>query len=128
MEKQITIKSEYNSLANVLAFLKKESTFECSIEYDSSDVRTDANGQMEKCVLIKKSAMHGMKMYFSQENELTMSYIIPNKIMHAYFGKSEKRYRNPLEIVAGIIKSTLLSSSQKKAFEKMELVLNKIVA
>ena len=126
MENKITLKSEYNSLEKLNDYLKKESEFDCSIDYDSWDVRTDANGQMEKCVVIKKSAMHGMKIYFPQENVLKMTYIIPNKLMHAYFGKSEKRYRNPLEIVTGIIKSALLAGSQKKAFKEMEKSLNKI--
>lgn len=128
MEKKITIKSQYNSLDKVLEFVKKESTFECSIDYDSWDIRTDANGQMEKCILIKKSSMHGMKLFFSQENELMMSYIIPNKLMNAYFGKSEKAHKNILEIVTGIIKNTLLAGSQKKAFEEMEAVMLKIAA
>ena len=128
MEKQITINSEYNSLAKVLEFLKKESSFECSEDYDSWDIRTDANGQMEKCVLVKKSAMHGMKVYFSQDNVLNVSYLIPNKLMNAYFGESKQRYQNILEIMAGTVKKLLLSSSQKAAFEEMSLTLNKIAA
>ncbi|NQX98225.1 MAG: hypothetical protein HRT73_10145 [Flavobacteriales bacterium] len=126
MENQITIKSEYNSLDKVLDFVKKESSYECLIDYDSWDVRTDSNGQMGKCVVIKKSSMHGMKVHFSKENELMMTYIIPNKLMNAYFGKSQKRYRNILEIITGVIKNALLVGSQKKAFEEMSQVLNKI--
>ena len=126
MEKQIIIKSEYSSLDKMLEFLKKESTFECVKQYDSWDLRTDTSGQMEKCITIKKSAMHGMKVYFSKENELMMTYIIPNKLMNAYFGKSQKRYRNILEIITGVIKNALLVGSQKKAFEEMSQVLNKI--
>ena len=127
MENQITIKSEYNSLDKILEFLIKESVFECSIDYDSWDVRTGANGQMEKCIILKKSSMHGMKMYFSKENELNMSYIIPNKLMNAYFGKSQKRYRNVLEIITGAIKNALLSGSQKTAFEEMVKSVEKVV-
>ena len=128
MEKIITVKSDYNSLEKFEDFMKKESSYDCSIDYDSWDVRTDANGQMEKCVLIKKSGMHGMKVHFSKENEVMMSYLIPNKMMNAYFGKSQKAHKNVLEIVTGMIKNTLLSGSQKKAFEEMELVVNKIGA
>lgn len=128
MEKILTVKSDYNSLEKIEDFMKKESSYDCSIDYDSWDVRTDANGQMEKCVLIKKSGMHGMKVHFSKENEVMMSYLIPNKMMNAYFGKSQKAHKNVLEIVTGIIKNTLLSGSQKKAFEEMELVVNKIRA
>ena len=128
MEKQITVKSEYNSLDKVLELFKKESTFQCAKDYDSWDVRTDANGQMEKCVVIKKSSMHGMKIYFSKENVLEVSYIMPNKLMNSYFGKNQKRHRNILEIITGIIKNALLVTSQKKAFEEMSLVLIKIPA
>jgi hypothetical protein len=128
MEKQITVNSKYNSLESLLSFLKKESTHECSTEYDSWEVRTDAKGQMEKCIVLKKSEMHGMKIYFSKENELKMTYIIPNKLMHAYFGKSQKRYRNILEIITGAIKNTLLASSQQKAFEEMTQVIDRIAA
>ena len=126
MEKQITVKSEYNSLDSILNFIKKESPYEASIEYDSWDVRTDANGQMEKCIMIKKSSMHGMKAYITKENALQLDYIIPNKLMNAYFGKSQKRYKNILEIVTGKVKDVLLAGSQKKAFNEMEQVFKNI--
>ena len=128
MEKHITIRNEYNSLDTVLNYLKKESTFECTKEYDSWDVRTDSNGQMEQCIVIKKSAMHGMKIHFTQENRLLMSYIIPNKIMNAFFGKNQEARRNILEIITGLVKDILLSDSQKTAFEEMESVVTKIAA
>jgi len=34
MEKQITVKSEYNTIDKVLDFVKKESEYVCSNEYD----------------------------------------------------------------------------------------------
>ena len=126
MEKKITVKKDYNSLDKILDFVKKDSSFDCSKEYDSWDVRTGSNGQMEQCVLIKKSGMHGMKVYFSNENELMMTYIIPNKLMNAYFGKSVKARKSILEVVGGIIKNAFLSGSQKKAFGEMEQVLLRI--
>ena len=128
MEKQTTIKSEYNSLEKILEFVKKESPYKCSEVYDSWDVRTDSNGQMEKCVMIKKSSMHGMKMYFTKDNVLEMTYIIPNKMMNAYFGKSVKARRSILEIIGGGIKNVLLIGSQKKAFKEMSEVLDKVAA
>ncbi|WP_179319723.1 hypothetical protein [Winogradskyella helgolandensis] len=129
MEKSITTKNEYNSLDAINTYLKtKASTFECSKEYDSWDVRTNAHGQMEHCIILKKSAMHGMKVHFEKDNTLKMTYIIPNKMMHAYFGKSQKRYRNVLEIITGKIKDTLLAPAQRKAFEEMEQVFEKISA
>ena len=128
MEKRIAVKNEYNTLDTVLNFLKTESKFECSKKYDNWDVRTDANGQMEQCIVLKKSAMHGMKIYFPEKNSLRMTYIIPNKIMNAYFGKSQKKYRNVLEIITGKISQALLAGSQKKAFEEIKQVFNKIEA
>jgi hypothetical protein len=126
MEKLITLKNEYNSLDMLNDFLKKESIFESSKEYDSWDIRTDVNGQMEQCLIIKKSAMHGMKVYFQKENTLKMDYIIPSKIMNAYFGKSVKAHRNIIQIIAGKVSQSLLKGSQQKAFEEMEHVFNKI--
>jgi hypothetical protein len=66
MEKLITIKNEYNSLDLLNDFLKKDSTFESSKEYDSWDVRTDANGQMEQCLIIKKKCNAWNESIFSK--------------------------------------------------------------
>jgi hypothetical protein len=128
MENKVTVKNEYSSLEKLSSYLKKNSTYDCVIEYDSWDVRTDENGQMEKCLTIKKSAMHGMKVYFNSNNQLVMSYIIPNKIMNAYFGKSVKARKNILEIITGVIKNALLSGSQKTAFQEIEADLLKLTA
>lgn len=128
MENQITIKEEYNTLDSLLNFLKIESTFEYSKDYDGLDVRTDANGLMEKSIFIKKSAMHGMKIYFIEGNTLQMDYMIPNKIMNAYFGKSKKRYKSIIEIITGKITEIALAPSQKKAFEEIEEVFKKAIA
>lgn len=128
MEKLIAVKNEYNSLDTLYELIKKGTQYECSKDYDSWDVRTDANGQMEKCIVIKKSTMHGMKMYFQEDNTLKMSYIIPNKMMNAYFGKSNKRYRNVLEIVTGKVKESLLKGSQEKAFTELEQLVSKIAS
>ena len=128
MEKIITINDEFNSLDKLNKYVKTVSSFESSKEYDSWDVRTNAHGQMQQCLVLKKSNMHGMKVYFENENTLKMTYIIPSKTLHAYFGKSQKRYRNILEIVTGKIKNTLLAPAQNKAFEEMEQVFLKISA
>lgn len=126
MEKQIRIKSEYNSLEKVSDFFKKESPYEASIDYDIWDVRTDANGQMENCVVVKKSAMHGLKLYFTKENVLQVNYLIPNKLMNVYFGDSKRKYRSILQVVTGGIKKAILVGPQKQAFEEISLPLNKI--
>ena len=126
MEKIIILKSNFNSLDKVLDHLNG-STYECQKVYDSWDVRTDANGQMEQCITLKKSSMHGMKVHFTKENELQLSYIIPNKMMNAYFGRSQKRYRSILEIIAESIKNLLLKGSQERAFTEIEQVFNPIM-
>ncbi|SDH49247.1 hypothetical protein [Winogradskyella thalassocola] len=80
MEKIITTKNEYNSLDAINMYLKtKASTYDFTKEYDSWDVRTNVHGQMEQCIILKKSAMHGMKVHFENENTLKMTYIIPKK-------------------------------------------------
>ncbi|WP_299136378.1 hypothetical protein [uncultured Tenacibaculum sp.] len=125
MEKIVTIKTEYNSLETLHNFLKNASSFECSKEYDKWEVRTDANGQMEQCLVLKKSGMHAVKLYFPRENTVKISYIIPNSFMNAYFGKSVKARRDILEIVTGKIKEVLLAPAQKKAFKELEKVVHK---
>jgi hypothetical protein len=48
---------------------------------------------------------------------LKVSYIIPNKMMNAYFGKSQKKNIKTLfKIITGKIKDLVLSGSQKTAF------------
>jgi len=128
MENLITIKSEYNTLDKLHEFLKKDSNYEYSKEYDIWEHRIDANGQMEECLVIKKSSMHAIKIFFINENTVKINYIIPNKMMHAYFGKSVKARRNILEIITGLIKGAVLAPSQKKAFEELEQVLLKVAA
>lgn len=128
MENKITLKSEFNSLEKLAIHIKKESSYDTSIEYDSWDIRTDANGQMEKCLLVKKSSMHGMKVYFNANNNVITSYIIPNKLMNAYLGRSVKARKNILEIITGVIKNAILSGSQKTAYTEMELELLKLKA
>lgn len=128
MEKLITINNDLNSLDKLQEVLKKESIYECSKEYDIWEMRTDKNGQMAQCIVVKKSNMHAVKLFFINENTVKVSYVIPNKIMQAYFGKSVKARRNIIEIIAGIIKQAVLAGSQQKAFDELEQNINKIVA
>lgn len=125
MEKLISIKNDYNSLDKLYNFLKTESSFECSQDYDIWDQRVDTSGQLEKCIILKKSSMHAVKLYFINENTVKINHIIPNKLMHAYFGKSVKIRRNIIEIIAGKITELLLASSQNKAFEELGNVVQK---
>jgi len=126
MENLITIKNEYNTLDKLYEFLKKDSNYECSSkDYDIWEQRTDTNGQMEQCIVLKKSGMHAMKVFFVNENTVKINHIIPGKMMNAYFGKSVKARRNILEIIAGEIKKIALAPAQKKAFEELEEVVKK---
>lgn len=128
MENLIEIKNNYNSLDKLYSYLKVASTFDCSKEYDQWEVRTETNGQMAQCIVLKKSSMHAVKVFFVNENTVKINHIIPNKIMNAYFGKNQKSYQNILEIITGKIKGIVLAPAQEKAFEEMEQVLHKISA
>ncbi len=128
MENLIEIKSNYNSLDKLYLFLDNASDYECSKEYDIWEQRTNANGQLEECIVIKKSGMHAVKAFFVTNDTVKVNHIIPNKMMHAYFGKSEKARKNIIEIIAGIIKQTLLKGSQEKAFKELESVIYKAAA
>lgn len=128
MENLITINNNLNSLDKLQEVLKKESSYECSKEYDIWEMRTDKNGQMAQCIVVKKSNMHAVKLFCINENTVKMSYIIPNKIMQAYFGKSVKARRNIIEIIAGIIKQAVLAGPQQKAFDELEQNINIIIA
>ena len=64
----------------------------------------------------------------NSENELLLTYIIPNKVMNAYFGRSEKAYKTIPEIIGGAIKNGLLIGSQKKAFNAIASVFTQITA
>ncbi|NJM79136.1 MAG: hypothetical protein HC854_04905 [Flavobacterium sp.] len=88
-------------------------------------MRTSSNGQMEQCLVVKKNGMHAVKVFFVNENTVKINYIIPNKIMHAYFGKSVKAHQNIIEIVAGVIKQAILKGPQQKAFDELEATVKK---
>ena len=69
--------------------------------------------------------MHAIKLFFVNENTVKINYVIPNKVMHAYFGKSVKARRNIIEIITGNLKQALLSGWQEKAFNELQqLVLH----
>ncbi len=125
MEKSIKIKAKYNSLEKLNDFIKTVTDYESKIDYDNWEVRTDSNGQMEKCIVLQKSGMHAIKAFFENEDTIKLTYIIPNKMMNAYFGKNEKQYKNVLEIVTGKIKGVLLEGAQKKAFNELEEIIIK---
>lgn len=125
MEKIITLKDQFNSLDSLHSFLITTSSFESSIDYDIWEQRTDTNGQMAQCIVLKKSSMHAVKIFFTEGNTVKINHIIPSKMMHAYFGKSAETYRNIFEIITGKIKEVVLAPAQRKAFEELENVVKK---
>ncbi len=127
-KKLIKIKPEYTSLEELLSHVQKNESYTASINYDQWNVRKDANNQMAKCLIIKKSTMHGIIAHFHDNETLQVSYIVPNVLLNAYFGKNQKAYRSIFEIIAGKIKDAVLAGSQKKAFEEMEQALPKMAA
>lgn len=122
MKKIITIKEEYNSLEKLQGFINKKSEYNSNIQYDKWEIRKDADGNMQKCIMVKKSAMHGLKVYFLDDKTIELSYAIPNVFLHGWFGKSQKAYRGIDEIILGKIKDAVLIGSQKKAFNEMEQI------
>ena len=119
MESLIRLKPNYTNLDALYALLKS-SSYECSKEYDVWEHRTDTNGQMAQCIVLKKSGMHAVKLFFVNENTVKINHIIPNKLMNAYFGKSVKVRRSILEVIAGAIKQAILVKPQQQAFEELE--------
>jgi hypothetical protein len=128
MQAKITVKEEFKTLDKMLDFVSDESPFECKKEYDSWDVRTGINGQMEQCIIVKQSAMNGVKLHFADESTLVMTHIVPSKVMNAYFGKSQKAHKNILEVVTGKIGELVFSGSKKKAFSEVEQLLSSVKA
>ncbi|WP_421150571.1 hypothetical protein [Seonamhaeicola sp. NFXS20] len=128
MENLIQIKQPYNSLDELYEVLKKESGFECSKEYDVWEQRTDTSGQMAQCIVLKKSGMHAVKLLFVNENTVKVNHIIPNKLMHAYFGKSVKARRSILDVITGALKQAVLVKSQQQAFEELEGKIKSLAA
>ena len=125
MENLITLKSEYNTLDSLYNVLKSKSNVVCTKTYDIWNVRTDAQGNMEQCIVLKKNNMNAVKVHFTTDTTVQINHIIPNKMMHAYFGKSIKSHRNIFELITGQIKEIVLKGSQQKAFEELEKVVKK---
>lgn len=128
MENLITIKNQYRSLDELQNALKNNVNFSCTKEYDIWEQRVDNDGNLAQCLVLKKSNMQAVKLFFINENTLKANHIIPNKIMQVYFGKSQKAYQNVLEIITGKIKTAVLEPSQKKAFNEIEAEIIKIVS
>ncbi|KAB7531175.1 hypothetical protein F8C76_06680 [Flagellimonas olearia] len=127
MENLIRLKPNYTNL-DALYELLKSSSYECSKEYDTWEHRTDTSGQMAQCIVLKKSGMHAVKLFFVNENTVKINHIIPNKLMNAYFGKSVKARRNILEVIAGVIKQAILVKPQQQAFEELEGEIKNLAA
>ena len=128
MENLITINDNYTSLDQLHNVLKTSTNYTCTKEYDIWEQRVDTNGKMAQCLVVKKNNMHAVKLFFINQNTMKATHIIPNKIMQAYFGKSEKARKDIIEIVAGMIKKAVLSPIQKKAFNEIETEVLKIVS
>ena len=128
MENLITIKNQYHSLDELQNALKNNSNYNCTKEYDIWEQRVDNNGNLAQCLVLKKSNMHAVKLFFINENTLKANHIIPNKIMQAYFGKSQKAHQNVLEIITGKIKAAVLEPAQNKVFNEIEAEVIKVVS
>ena len=128
MENLITINNQYGSLDQLHNVLKLSTNLKCTKEYDIWEQRIDNNGNLAQCLVVKKSNMHAVKLFFINENTLKANHIIPNKIMQAYFGKSEKAYQNVIEIITNKIKSAVIEPGQEKAFYEIEAEVVRVVS
>lgn len=128
MENLITINNQYNSLDQLQNILKSSTNLKCTKEYDIWEQRIDNNGNLAQCLVLKKNNMHAVKLFFINENTLKANHIIPNKIMQAYFGKSQKAYQNAIEIITNKIKAAVLEPAQEKAFYEIEAEVVRIVS
>lgn len=125
MEKIIEVKKTYNSLESLQYFLNTATLLDCSIEYDIWEEGRDAHGHMQKCIVIKKSAMNAVKVLFMKDNHVKVNHIVPHKILNVYLGNSKRIHHNILEFVALKIKEAVLAVPQKKAFEELETNISK---
>lgn len=125
MENLVNITPTYNTLDSLQNFLKTESSLECTKEYDIWEHRTNGQGQIEQCLILKKSNMHAIKIFFVNDDTVKINHIIPNKMMNAYFGKSVKARRSILEVVGGMVTQTVLKDGQEKAFKELEAFVAK---
>lgn len=128
MENLITINNQYGSLDQLHNVLKLSTNLKCTKEYDIWEQRIDNNGNLAQCLVVKKSNMHAVKLFFINENTLKANHIIPNKIMQAYFGKSQKAYQNVIEIITNKIKTVVLEPAQEKAFYEIEAEVVRVVS
>ncbi|MDB3906554.1 hypothetical protein N9355_03720 [Crocinitomicaceae bacterium] len=128
MEKALKVKSEFNSLEKLLQYSTNETPYESSLEYDTWEMRTDANGQMEKCLLVKKSSMHGIKVYFTNADTIKISQVIPSKTKNALLGANPEKRRNIIELITSGIKNAIVKNSQKKAFKEVQTIFDKVAA
>lgn len=125
MKKIIKVKQDYSSLIDLHIFLTKASSLDCYIDYDNWDFRIDNKGKMEQCIVLKKNAMHAIKIYFTDENTVKLSHIMPNKVLNAYFGKGHRIRQNIIELISRKLKDAILSGPQQKAFEELEGIVKK---
>ncbi len=128
IENLITINNKYSSLDELQIALQNSPNYSSTKEYDIWEQRLDNNGQMAQCLVLKKNNMHAVKLFFINENTLKANHIIPNKMMQAYFGKSQKAYHNVLEIITGKIKAVVLEPAQNKAFNEIEAEVIKLTS
>ena len=128
MENLITINNQYGSLDQLHNVLKLSANLKCTKEYDIWEQRVDNNGNLAQCLILRKNSMHAVKLFFINENTLKANHIIPNKIMQAYFGKSQKAYQNVIEIITNKIKSAVIEPAQEKAFYEIEAEIVRIIS
>lgn len=126
----LTLNKVFSNLDNLMPTLNKNSKFSCTKEYDIWNYvrnqkgqfgnRLDENGQIAKCLVLKKNNMNAVSIYFTNSSTICVSHIIPHKTLNAYFGKNTEQRQNIIEILTSRVKEVLLKSSQQRSFSEME--------
>lgn len=82
MKKTITTTDQNNTLEKLANIIKQKTDFTTDIVYNIWDVQTGST--MRKCVLVKKNAVHGVKLDFISENTLNIEGIVPSNFFRSF--------------------------------------------
>lgn len=80
MKTTFKVKSEFNNLNKIIDHVNTVSNFECSKVHNAWKI----NMSSEKCGLIKKSAVIGIKFEFISNNEISLEPVVPNTYLASF--------------------------------------------
>ncbi|MCG8571149.1 MAG: hypothetical protein MJB14_13530 [Spirochaetes bacterium] len=114
MEQFIKLNESYDSLEKIQNLVKQKTSHECSIEYNIWEVATGP--QVEKCVLVKKNNLIGLKMDLQEQGMVKMMPVVPSKYLIGFtVGRG---------IFPPLVRA-MLSGSQKSFMDEISTTINK---